>query len=203
MHSTGPPSCAELQFGGPRNTPETSCGTPESERQNFTRVTLFPGKFCLWRQYFPVNSVVATEFHVTPDLTLQKVFDTAWHPLQPAARWHATQRPPCCRDSSNVNTVGAKSGNCKQHGNPSSACYRCGKTNNSPDACYFKKQKCRACDKLGYVARMCKNRNKPPAQRTDFVGNSDDPVADEDSGDELPLLNVRLVKSNHVGSCWI
>ena len=35
-------------------------------------------------------------------------------------------------------------------------CYRCGKTGDLPDKCYFKSQKCRAFGKRGHIAKMCK-----------------------------------------------
>ena len=35
-------------------------------------------------------------------------------------------------------------------------CYRCGKTGNLLDKCYFKSQKCRAFGKRGHIAKMCK-----------------------------------------------
>ena len=35
-------------------------------------------------------------------------------------------------------------------------CFRCGKTNHSPEKCYYKDQKCRACGKRGHIAKMCR-----------------------------------------------
>ena len=34
-------------------------------------------------------------------------------------------------------------------------CYRCNKAGHSPDLCYFCKQKCRSCGKMGHIAKAC------------------------------------------------
>ena len=41
-------------------------------------------------------------------------------------------------------------------GNADPPCYRCGKTGQSLDKCFFKSQKCRACGNRGHIAKMCK-----------------------------------------------
>ena len=71
-------------------------------------------------------------------------------------------------------------------------CYRYGKSNHVPEVCYYRRQKCHNCKKVGHIARMCKQA-KP--QRTGFV---DDPKSGEDStespGEELPLMHIHTIQ---------
>ena len=63
--------------------------------------------------------------------------------------------------------------------------YRCNKVGHSPDSCYFRKQKCRSCEKIGYIAKACqtadkklttgnkKPENKRTRKRHSMYGNTD------------------------------
>ena len=67
-------------------------------------------------------------------------------------------------------------------------CYRCGKTNHSPDTCFYKRQKCRVCQKVGHIAKMCRQA-KP--QTTAYLQTGSEVESDEE---ELPLLNIQTVQ---------
>ena len=72
----------------------------------------------------------------------------------------------------------------------SASCYRCGKTNHTPEACYYKRQQCRACNQFGHIAKMCK---QPRTERTHLV-EEPEVMSNTEPTDELPLMNIQLVK---------
>ena len=37
-------------------------------------------------------------------------------------------------------------------------CYRCGKTNHTPDKCFYKNSQCHTCNEIGHIHKMCSKR---------------------------------------------
>ena len=139
------------------------------------------------------------------DLTLKKAYETA------ISMEAASRRANELRGSTRVTTVpdgatdtaqyvGRKPRKYLSKGSsapPSSACNRCGKTNHTPEKCFYRNQKCRSCGRRGHIAKMCRS----PQKRVDLVGDEEvhedcgfgsDP---EDDNSPVTLLNIKAVES--------
>ena len=59
--------------------------------------------------------------------------------------------------------------------NADQACYRCGWTNHKSTDCRYKQATCRACGKVGHIARVCRSRGTEPSKGTP-PGNTKPPA---------------------------
>ena len=94
------------------------------------------------------------------DLTLESAYDIA-HGLETASQ-HASELQASAKTAApsagGVQRVAPR----KPHDEGTShSCHRCGKTGHPPERCYYRHQKCRACQRRGHIAKMCKTRVAP------------------------------------------
>ena len=112
----------------------------------------------------------------TMDLTLQIAIDTATA-MEAAARsakqiqnrntltphTHAGEEGSVLKVGQNNFRARGNQGQGNQ-GNDKKECYRCGSDQHSPDACYFKNQKCFHCKKVGHAKAKCRKASNPKKQ---------------------------------------
>lgn len=73
-------------------------------------------------------------------------------------------------------------------------CYRCG-GKHTASACKFKTEKCHHCSKMGYIARVCRNRNK--TMRTQYVEQEDE--ANDSESELFGILSVYTAADGNHG----
>ena len=128
-------------------------------------------------------------------LTMEKAYESAYGMEAADRRAGELQASKAAAaGSASVNKVADKKPPTTTSGNYSpTSCFRCGKTNHHSDACYYKAQKCRKCGKLGHIARVCKSTRRP-GMRTGYVGQELEPDEEVETSDDLPMLNIQMVK---------
>ena len=100
---------------------------------------------------------------------------------------------------------------------PQKSCHRCGCAGHSPDACYFREQKYRACGKKGHIAKVChstensasRDKGKPPGKfwrkrppqgtgdkhKADYVAQQQSDRGSSPEGQEdMPVFMIQTVK---------
>jgi len=86
-------------------------------------------------------------------------------------------------------------------------CFRCTKIGHSPDSCYFRHQKCKACGKTGHIAKACKTKasDKPENPYSGSKGRKSggryqkrgaNTIVAENVTDDLELLAVQSNKTS-------
>ena len=138
------------------------------------------------------------------DLTLEKAYSTA-HGME-AAQLRAGElrpSPPELQSEGSVQFVpttgrkpaSATSTSVSTRRTANTACWHCGKTNHSPDSCFFRRQKCRACGKHGHIARMCKRSETASPRRANVVQQEED---SSDAGEDNPASEPEEFSLFHV-----
>ena len=95
-------------------------------------------------------------------------------------------------------------------GGTSKSCFRCGRSNHSPNDCRFLKATCHHCGKKGHIAPACRSRKTtqtppkgppkpphkgsgrpPPARRTGWVDADDSPEETTETSPDLPICCLK------------
>ena len=96
------------------------------------------------------------------DLTLETAYDIALSEetaSRRASELQASVKKTAASPDGAVQTVAPGK---PQYGQGTTqSCYRCGKSGHPPDRCFYKQQKCRVCQRMGHIAKMCKSRGAP------------------------------------------
>ena len=88
-------------------------------------------------------------------------------------------------------------------------CYRCGRSNHTPQNCRFINAKCHICNKIGHIAPVCRSSQRSGAKRQDRQGRKRQPhktkyvaesAEDEESGgsDEFQLFTLETKSSQPI-----
>ena len=104
------------------------------------------------------------------DLTLESAYEIALSEETASLRASELQASVKTGASPDGDVQRLASGKPHNRGGSTKSCYRCGKSGHHPDRCFYRHQKCRACQVKGHIAKMCKNKGAP--HRTPSPGAS-------------------------------
>ncbi|XP_062575345.1 uncharacterized protein K02A2.6-like [Saccostrea cucullata] len=78
----------------------------------------------------------------------------------------------------------------------SKPCYRCGKTNHTPDKCFYKNSKCHTCQEMGHIHKMCskkksvQHKKQKKKSKLNFVTENQNCSDDDNENEHWPIFSL-------------
>lgn len=107
-----------------------------------------------------------TQNQVTPDNSVNAIY-TSNNKFRKKKTDTGKHSGPARKDNASVSTGKSDKGTEK----PTKACYRCGKTNHTPDTCYHKNAVCTYCNNKGHLVTNCITKRKKEERKNTATTN--------------------------------